>query len=115
MILNRKGDELFAANPTHPGEMLADELEARQMSQKQLADQLAVSATFVSELIRGKKSVSVAMALKLESVLEVDASFWLNAQRNYNRDMAYQKAKQELTRLNVPEARQRELLKAVAA
>ena len=55
------------------------------------------------------------MALKLEAVLEIDASFWLNAQRNYNRDLAYQKAKQEMTKLNVPEGRQRELLKAVAA
>lgn len=115
MILNHKGEEIFAAHPTHPGEMVADELAARQMSQKQLSEQTGVSATFISELIRGKKSVSVAMALKLEAVLEIDASFWLNAQRNYNRDLAYQKAKQELSRLNVSEARQRELLKAVAA
>jgi HTH-type transcriptional regulator/antitoxin HigA len=115
MILNRKGEEIFAAHPTHPGELLTDELETRQMTQKQLANQTGVSATFISELIRGKKSVSVAMALKLEAVLEIDASFWLNAQRNFNRDLAYQKAKQEMTKLNVPEARQRELLKAVAA
>lgn len=115
MVLNRKGEEIFAAHPTHPGELLTDELEARQMSQKQLANQTGVSATFISEMIRGKKSVSVTMALKLEAVLEIDASFWLNAQRNYNRDLAYQKAKQELSRLNVPESRQRELLKAVAA
>lgn len=115
MILNRKGEEIFAANPIHPGEMLADELESRQFMQKQLAAQIGVSATFISELIRGKKSVSVAMALKLEEVLGIDASFWLNAQRNYNRDVAYQKARKELNRLNVPEARQQELLKAVAA
>lgn len=115
MVLNRKGEEIFAAHPTHPGEMLADELEARQMSQKQLAAQTGVSATFISELLRGKKSVSVVMALKLEAALDIDAFFWLNAQRNYNRDLAYQKAKQELSRLNVPEARQQELLKAVAA
>ena len=74
-----------------------------------------MSATFVSELIRGKKSVSVAMALKLEAVLEIDASFWVNAQRNYNRELAYRKAKRELKRLNVSEAKQRELLKAAAS
>ncbi len=49
------------------------------------------------------------MALKLETVLEIDASFRLNAQRNFNRDLAYQKAKQEMTKLNVPEARQRDM------
>ena len=115
MILNSQGEEIFAVHPTHPGEMIADELEARELTQKQLSEGLGVSATFISELIRGKKSVSVAMALKLETVLAIDASFWLNAQRNYNRDVAYQKAKRELKRLNVPEAKQRELLKAVAA
>lgn len=81
----------------------------------QVAEQPGVSATFVSKLMRGKKSVAVATALRLEAVLAIDASFWLNAQRNYNRDLAYQKAKRELKRLNVPEAKQRELLKAVVS
>lgn len=93
---------------------MADELEAGELTQKQLSEQLGVSATFVSELIRGRKSVSVAMALRLEAVLEIAASFWLNAQRNHNRDVAYQKAKRELKQLNVSEIKQRELLKAVA-
>lgn len=47
MILNRKGEEIFAAHPTHPGELLTDELETRQMTQKQLANQTGVSATFI--------------------------------------------------------------------
>lgn len=115
MVLNSKGEEIFSATPTHPGEMLADELEARSITQQQLARQIGVSATFVSELVRGKKSLSVAMALKLEESLGVNASFWLNAQRQYNRNMAYLKAKREMKRLNVPEAKQTELLKAVAA
>ncbi|MBO0929609.1 helix-turn-helix transcriptional regulator [Fibrella aquatilis] len=51
--------------------------------QKQFAGQLDVSTTFVSKLIRGKKSVSVAMALMLEEALQIDFSFWFNAQRNY--------------------------------
>ena len=55
------------------------------------------------------------MALKLEETLQIDTSFWLNAQRNYNRNIAYHKAKRELKRLNVPEAKQKELLKAVAS
>ena len=105
MILNSNGEEIFAIHPTRPGEMLADELGVRKITQQQLAEQLSVSATFVSKLIRGKKSVSVAMALKLEAVLQIDASFWLNAQRNYNRNLAYQKAKRKMKRLNVPENR----------
>ena len=89
MILNSRGEEIFVGHPTHPGEVLADKLTARNST--------------------------VAMALNLEEALQKDASFWLNAQRNANRDMAYYKAKRELKRLNVPEARQKELLKAVVS
>ncbi len=115
MILNSKGEEIFSNQPTHPGEMLGDELEARNLTQKQLAAMLGVSGTFISELIRGKKSISVALALGLEKILGINASFWLNGQAQYNRNLAYLKAKRELDRLQVPHARQIELLKAVAA
>ena len=51
MILNSHGEEIFAAHPAHPGEMVADELDVRKLTQKQVAEQLGVSATFISELI----------------------------------------------------------------
>ena len=114
MTYNSKGEEIFPAHPTHPGQMLADELEAWHMTQRQLAGLMDVSASSISALIRGKKSVSMSMALKLESALKLSAEFWLNAQRQYNRDTAYRNAKRELKRLNVSAERQKELLKAVA-
>lgn len=115
MTVNSKGEEIFPAHPTHPGQMLADELEARNLTQRQLATLTGCSATFISELIRGKKSVSLSMAVKLEKAIELSAEFWVNAQRQYNRDVIYQKAKRELKRLGLTEAKQRDLLKAVAS
>jgi antitoxin HigA-1 len=114
MILDQNGSEIFLAEPIHPGEMLQDELEARSLSQRELAAQLEVSPAFINALIHGKKSVSVALAVKMEKALEVNAAFWLNAQRNYNRTLAYQKAKKELEQLRVPTSRHAELLRAVA-
>ncbi len=38
MILNSQGEEIFAGHPTHPGEMIADELTAQNSTQKQLAE-----------------------------------------------------------------------------
>ncbi|TAE28878.1 MAG: addiction module antidote protein, HigA family [Cytophagales bacterium] len=114
MMLDQNISEIFLAEPIHPGEMLQDELEARSLSQRELAAQLGVSPAFVNALIHGRKSVSVSLAMKLEKALEINASFWLNAQRNNNRTLAYQKAKQELEHLHVPAARHAELLQAVA-
>ncbi|MBO0935617.1 HigA family addiction module antidote protein [Fibrella sp. HMF5335] len=114
MIRDNNGNEIFSGEPTHPGEMLSDELEARGMTQKELARAIEVSATFVSELVRGKKSVSLRIALKLETALAIDAEFWVNAQRNYNRGIAYLKAKNELKQLNLSPAKQKSLLQAVA-
>lgn len=114
MLLDKNGAEIFLGEAIHPGEMLQDELEARSLSQRELAAQVEVSPAFVNALIHGRKSVSVALAMKLEKALEINASFWLNAQRNYNRTLAYQKAKMELEQLHVPAARHAELLRAVA-
>ncbi|MCY7356106.1 MAG: HigA family addiction module antidote protein [Rudanella sp.] len=114
MLLDQNGKEFFLAEPIHPGEMLLDELEARSLSQKELATQVGVSPAFVNALIHGKRSVSLALAMKLETALEVNASFWLNAQRNYNRTVAYQKAKKELEQLRIPVSRHAELLRSVA-
>ena len=114
MLRDKDGTEIFSGEPTHPGEMLADELEARGMTQKELAHDVGVSATFVSELIWGKKNVSLNVALKLEVALEIEAEFWINAQRNYNRGVAYLKAKNELKQLDLSPAKQKSLLQAVA-
>jgi antitoxin HigA-1 len=114
MLLDENRKEIFLAEPVHPGEMLQDELAARSLSQRELAAQLSISPAFVNALIHGKKSVSLGLAMKLETVLGVNASFWLNAQRNYNRTLAYQKARKELEQLRVPASRHAELLRAVA-
>jgi antitoxin HigA-1 len=114
MILDSTGKEIFLAEPIHPGELLQDELEARSLSQREIAAQLGVSPAFVNGLLHGKKSVSLGLAMKLEAALEINASFWLNAQRSYNRTLAYQKARRELEQLHVPASRHAELLQAVA-
>lgn len=115
MVIDKNGCEIFSATPTHPGEMLADELEARKLTQKALAEMAGVSAAMISAVIRQKKGVSLSLALRLETALAIDAAFWINAQRLYERTVAYHKARRELIRLNIPANRQQELLRAVAA
>ena len=68
----------------HPGEIISDILEKRNLTQKELAQRAGVSEAFLSEVIHGKKDISKGLAMGLECALEVPRSFWLNLQANYD-------------------------------
>ena len=70
-----------------PGEIIADILKERNLTQKELAQRAGVSEAFLSEVIRGKKDISKELAAGLECALEVPRSFWLNLQANYDAKM----------------------------
>lgn len=71
----------------HPGETIADVLESRNLSQKELAQRAGVSEAFLSDVIHGKKDISKGLAMGLEYALGVPSSFWLNLQSNYDAEL----------------------------
>jgi HTH-type transcriptional regulator/antitoxin HigA len=71
----------------HPGETLEEILTDKDMSQKELAVRTGVTEKHISTIIKGSKPISVAFAKKLEYALGVDASFWINLQSNYDREI----------------------------
>ncbi|MCM1320441.1 MAG: HigA family addiction module antitoxin [Muribaculaceae bacterium] len=77
-------NNLTPYEPTHPGELIFDELEARNMTQAALAAQIGVAPSLLNEVIKGKRSVNTELALLLEASLGIDAELWLNMQRDYN-------------------------------
>ena len=110
MALDKNGKPLVAATPTHPGEVLADELEARNMTQRELAGKIQVSTAMISAVVKGKKNVSLRLALGLEESLAIPAEFWLNLQRIHDQTLSYHKMKREMQRLHVPDNRQQQIL-----
>ena len=68
----------------HPGEMIKDEIMARGLTQKELAQQMGVSYTVFNEILNGKRPVTTEYALLLEAVLGTDANIWLGLQADYN-------------------------------
>lgn len=70
--------------PTHPGEVLKDELESRGMTQKKLATQTGIPYTALNEVINGKRAVSTEYALLFEAALGIDADFWIRMQSQYD-------------------------------
>ncbi len=81
-----------------PGETLVEMLEDRQMTQKELADRTGLSIKHINEIVQGKASITSDTALKLEAVLGIPASFWMNLEANYQETKARLAAEDEITK-----------------
>lgn len=66
----------MSPRPSTPGDLLAELLVAREMSQSECARHLGVSRRRVIALIKGRR-ISAATARKLGEVFGVDAEVWL--------------------------------------
>ena len=90
-VLNSRGKEIYSDITLHPGEILQDELEARDIKKSLFAEQLGMKASHFSELLHGKRHISAATALKLEKLLDVSAEYWMRVQVYYDLFMERQK------------------------
>lgn len=82
MATNTK--DVIPARATHPGSVLKRELQARGIKQKDFAKSLGMPAPNLSELIKGKRHISEAIAMKLEEVLGIPFQTWMNLQSRYH-------------------------------
>lgn len=71
-----------------PGELLAELLEERDLSQAELARLMGRPTKTMNEIVNGKAAITPQTALQLERVLGVSARFWLNAEAAYRHDLA---------------------------
>lgn len=70
--------------PTHPGDVLKEELECRKISQKRFSQVLGVSYTMLNEILNGKRAVTSDFALMVETALNIKAEMLINMQARYN-------------------------------
>ena len=47
----------FGYTPTHPGEVLKDEIEYRKVSQRKLAEQMGISYKVLNDLLNGRRAL----------------------------------------------------------
>ena len=80
----------YSFYPVHPGEVIRDELEARNISQREFARQVNVSYTALNELLNGKRSLSPTTALMFEAALDIPADALMNIQTKYTMQTARQ-------------------------
>ncbi len=82
----------MAVTPIHPGEHLAEELKALQMSAAELARQLDVPTNRITQILNGTRSITGDTALRLAHFFGTSAEFWLNLQSLYEIRLAQKKA-----------------------
>lgn len=66
-----------------PGESLDEILTDRGMTQADLAKRTNLTPKHINEVVAGKAAISPDMALRLETVLGIPASFWNNLEAKY--------------------------------
>ena len=76
-----------------PGELLEEEIQARGMTQRDLARQCGRPPQAINEIVRGKKRITAETALAFERVLGTPASFWMNLESNYQLVLARNRAR----------------------
>ena len=79
-----------------PGETLAEELEERGMTQRELAARLGRPPQVVNEIINGKKAITPDTAIGLAKVLGIEAQFWINLEADYQMTLALLRDKEAL-------------------
>jgi antitoxin HigA-1 len=100
----------MAVNAIHPGEHLAEELEALDMSAAELARKIDVPTNRVTQILNGTRGITGDTALRLAHFFGTSAQFWLNLQSLYDLRVAQQKVGKSIKGL--PTLKRRELAHA---
>ena len=92
----------------HPGEVLADDSQALEMSAVELSRQIKVPTNRITGILKGQRAVTGDTALRLGHFLDTSAEFWLNLQKLYELHQAEAKTGTEVKSLpKLPAARRK--------
>lgn len=84
----------------HPGEILLEEfLKPMGVTAYRLYKETKIDQTRISEIIRGKRSISVDTALRFAKFFGNSPEFWINLQNHFDILEKKQKMQSELKRI----------------
>ena len=81
----------------HPGEILREEfMKPMGITARQLAADIDVSPSRISELVNGRRPITADTALRLGLYFGMDARFWMNLQTEYDIRVATRELKDKI-------------------
>lgn len=87
--------------PIHPGEILKEDfLMPMKISAYKLAKETLLDQTRISEIIRGKRSISVDTALRFSKFFGTTPEFWINIQIQYDMEIKKEEINAELNKIH---------------
>jgi addiction module HigA family antidote len=81
-------NSLAPFSPTHPGEVIKEEIEYRGVSQRDLARRMGVPYMAVNEVLNGRRRVSPEFAILIEAALGIEADMFVRMQMRYDMQVA---------------------------
>jgi antitoxin HigA-1 len=78
----------MARTAIHPGEHLAEQLEALGMSAAELSRRIKVPTNRITQIMSGRRSITGDTALRLGHFFGTSPEFWLNLQKLYELRLA---------------------------
>ena len=88
----------FGFTPTHPGEVLKDEIEYRKIRQSRLAKQMGMSYKTLNDILNERRPITITTAMMFEAALDIPADSLMRLQLKYNMQVA-QKDNKLLSRI----------------
>lgn len=79
-----------------PGATIHEQLVNRGISQKEFALRMGMTEKHISRLINGKVELTIDVAIRLENVLGIPASYWSKLESIYREKLVRVKSEQEL-------------------
>ncbi|MDR1809723.1 MAG: HigA family addiction module antidote protein [Prevotella sp.] len=76
--------------PTHPGELLKEEIEYRNITQSHLAKQMGVPYTALNDILNGRRPLTANSAMLFEAALGINADLLMRMQLKYNMQIVRQ-------------------------
>lgn len=85
--------------PIHPGEVLLEDfMKPLGLSQYRLAKDIGVTAIRISQIVNGKRAISVDTAMRLARYFGTSAGVWLRLQVRYDLEVAEQEIAEKINR-----------------
>lgn len=70
-----------------PGDTIQETIDELGMSQAELAERIGRPKEKLNDIIKGREPISTETAYRLEKVLGIPASFWINREAEYRREV----------------------------
>lgn len=87
-VVDAEGQKLNTDVTLHPGEVLANELAARNISPETFAEKLKWAPASFKNILEGIEPITAPIAVSIEKEWGIDAGYWLRLQMEHDLKLA---------------------------